>query len=39
MRKVVSYLTIGCDDLDQAVAFYDPVLAALGLVRLWIQNG
>ena len=39
MRKVVSYLTLGCNDLDQAVAFYDPVLGALGLNRLWLQNG
>lgn len=39
MRKVVSYLTIGCNDLDTAVAFYDPVLAAIGMERVWLQNG
>jgi catechol 2,3-dioxygenase-like lactoylglutathione lyase family enzyme len=27
------YLTLGTNDLDRAIRFYDPVLAALGLTR------
>lgn len=38
MRKTVSYVTIGADDIDQAVAFYDPVLAALGLRQVFKQG-
>ncbi|MES2034027.1 MAG: VOC family protein [Pseudomonadota bacterium] len=35
---MVSYITIGTDDLDKAMAFYDPVLGALGNQRLWVQG-
>ena len=33
MTGMITYVTIGTDDLDRAVAFYDPVLAALGAKR------
>ncbi|WP_269716249.1 VOC family protein [Caulobacter sp. NIBR2454] len=35
---MISYITIGADDLDKAMAFYDPVLGALGNKRLWVQG-
>lgn len=38
LRPVVSYLTLGADDIACAVAFYDPVLAALGLRRAWLNG-
>lgn len=38
MNSMVSYITIGTDDLDRAMAFYDPVLGALGAERLWVQG-
>jgi len=38
MNSMVSYITIGTDDLDRATAFYDPVLGALGAERLWVQG-
>ncbi|MFO7483719.1 VOC family protein [Oceanibaculum nanhaiense] len=34
---MLGHLSFGVTDLDRAIAFYDPVLAALGQVRLW-QN-
>ena len=34
---MLGHLSFGVTDLDRAIAFYDPVLAALGHVRLW-QN-
>lgn len=37
-RPVVSYLTIGANGIDQAVAFYDPVLGALGHRRAWLNG-
>lgn len=37
-RRAVSYITIGADDIDKALAFYDPVLGALGLKRVWLQE-
>jgi catechol 2,3-dioxygenase-like lactoylglutathione lyase family enzyme len=36
---MISYVTIGADDLDQAVGFYDPVLAALGCERTFMEGG
>ncbi len=38
VKPMVSYITIGTDDLDKAMAFYDPVLGALGNQRLWVQG-
>jgi len=38
LKPMVSYITIGTDDLDKAMAFYDPVLGALGNTRLWVQG-
>ena len=32
---MLGHLSFGVTDLDRAIAFYDPVLAALGHVRLW----
>lgn len=37
-KSTVSYITIGTDDIDAAVAFYDPVLAALGIRQVWRQG-
>ncbi|MCH2394394.1 VOC family protein [Oceanibaculum sp.] len=34
---MLGHLSFGVTDLDRAITFYDPVLAALGHVRLW-QN-
>jgi catechol 2,3-dioxygenase-like lactoylglutathione lyase family enzyme len=36
---MISYVTIGVEDLDQSVAFYDPVLAALGHARTFKEGG
>ena len=36
---MISYVTIGADDLEQAVAFYDPVLGALGHARSFKEGG
>jgi len=36
---MISYVTIGAADIDKAVAFYDPTLAALGHVRTFMQGG
>lgn len=36
---MISYVTIGADDLDAAVSFYDPVLAALGCRRTFMEGG
>ncbi len=37
---IFTHLTLGYDDVDQAKAFYDDVLGALGLVRLMnMPNG
>lgn len=38
MKTMISYITIGADDIDQAVAFYDAVLGALGNQRVWQQG-
>lgn len=32
---MLSHLSFGVNDLDKATAFYDAVLAPLGIVRLW----
>lgn len=39
MKSMIAYVTIGADDLDKAVAFYDPVLSALGCVRTFMEGG
>lgn len=38
MKPMVSYITIGADDIDRATAFYDAVFGALGHVRVWQQG-
>jgi len=38
-RPVVSYLTIGADDITRATAFYDAALGALGLRQAWLNGG
>jgi len=38
MKTMISYITIGANDIDQAVAFYDAVLGALGNQRVWQQG-
>ncbi len=32
--EAFSHITLGCNDLERARAFYDPVMAALGLARV-----
>lgn len=32
-RRVIAYCTIGTNDMDRSIAFYDVVFAALGAVR------
>jgi catechol 2,3-dioxygenase-like lactoylglutathione lyase family enzyme len=34
---VFSHVTLGCDDLDRAAAFYDALLVPLGLVRRMVE--
>ena len=36
---MISYVTIGAADIDKAVAFYDPVMAALGHERTFLDGG
>jgi catechol 2,3-dioxygenase-like lactoylglutathione lyase family enzyme len=36
---MISYVTIGAADIDKAVAFYDPVMAALGHERTFLNGG
>ena len=36
---MIGYVTIGTDDLERAVAFYDPVLGALGHERTFKDGG
>src|SRR5437867_3663310 len=36
---MISYVTIGTDDLDRAVAFYDAALGALGHERTFKEGG
>ncbi len=38
MKPMVSYITIGANDIDEATAFYDAVLGALGHRRVWRQG-
>ncbi len=38
MTSPISYITIGAAEIETAMAFYDPVMAALGLTRVW-RNG
>ena len=35
---MIGYLTIGTNDLDRAIKFYDPLLATIGIQKLW-QHG
>jgi len=39
MADILSYVTIGTDDAEQAVKFYDPVMAALGHQRSFLGDG
>lgn len=32
---MIGYITIGTSDLDRAIAFYDALLASIGIQRLW----
>lgn len=36
---MISYVTIGTDDINEAVKFYDVVFAALGCKRTFFDNG
>lgn len=38
MKPVVSYITIGANEIGAALAFFDPVLAALGHRRVWLNG-
>ena len=38
MTDMISYVTIGADDTEAAVQFYDAVLATLGVTRQWRQD-
>ena len=35
---MIGYVTLGTNDLDRAIAFYDVLLATIGIQRLW-QHG
>ena len=35
---MIGYLTIGTNDLDRAIKFYDALLTTIGIQKLW-QNG
>jgi catechol 2,3-dioxygenase-like lactoylglutathione lyase family enzyme len=39
MASLINYVTIGTNDIDKAMAFYDAVLATLGCKRAWAQGG
>ncbi|WP_299083960.1 VOC family protein [uncultured Ruegeria sp.] len=36
---MIGYMTIGTNDLDRAIAFYDALLATIGIQRLWQHGG
>lgn len=36
---MISYVTIGTNDMDQALGFYDPVMTALGYQRTFQDGG
>ncbi len=38
MKPMVSYITLGADDIERATAFYDAVFGALGHRRVWRQG-
>ena len=38
MKPVVSYITIGANEIEEALAFFDPVLAALDHRRVWLNG-
>ena len=37
--SMISYVTVGADDLEKAVAFYDAALGALGCKRTFMEGG
>lgn len=39
MTSMITYVTIGTDDLGKAVAFYDAVLGTLGSARTFMEGG
>lgn len=39
MTSMITYVTIGTDNLDEAVAFYDAVLGTLGSGRVFLEGG
>lgn len=39
VKPMVSYITLGADDIDRATGFYDAVFGALGHRRVWQQGG
>ena len=32
---MIGYVTVGTNDLERAIAFYDPLLAELGIKKMW----
>ncbi len=38
MKPVVKYVTIGAREIGEALAFFDPALAALGHRRVWLNG-
>jgi catechol 2,3-dioxygenase-like lactoylglutathione lyase family enzyme len=36
---MIGYVTIGSNDIDRSVAFYDPVMGALGYEQVFKQGG
>lgn len=38
MSEMISHVTIGTNDIDRAIAFYAPVMDALGLIRVPMQR-
>lgn len=39
MASMINYVTIGTNDIEKAMAFYDAVLETLGSKRSWAQGG
>ncbi|MGQ0534017.1 MAG: VOC family protein [Caulobacteraceae bacterium] len=35
---MIGYVTVGTNDLERAIAFYDSLLAELGIKRMWTQE-
>jgi catechol 2,3-dioxygenase-like lactoylglutathione lyase family enzyme len=36
---MIAYTTVGANDMEKSVAFYDAVFATAGIGRLWDNNG